>query len=344
MDSLIVIRDQIDRLDREMVALLDHRTALAAKLAKVKKDEGYDVFDPDREKQVLSKVKRYAKEPVVQQHIEELYVAVMRLAKIKQIAETCDPSPFNHIGIIGRGMMGGSIHRALKQANPGVEVVFVDDVSEVPPSMDLLILAIPTLEVLKLTPTVAKSCSNITVIDIASTKQSVCELFEMCTSGTIEFVGTHPMAGSEKSGIKHSSGDLFIGCRWVITPHENNRPKTLALVEQLIQNLQADVIYLNAKSHDEKIGLVSHMARVVSSSLYAFVLEKNPMSLELAGPGFTSMTRLAKGNQELLDEMIHFNRENIVEHLGGMIDFLTKTMNKLAADEKDPVTFEERVS
>ncbi len=344
MDSLSRIREQIDRLDREMVALLDRRIVLAAKLAQVKKGEGHNLVDPNREKQVLNNVKRYAKEPVVQHDIEELYEKVMRMAKIKQMAVCNSPLPFNHIGIIGRGMMGGSIQKALKQADSNIEVFFVDDLSHEIPSMDLLILAIPTEEVLKLTPVIVKHCSNLTVMDIASTKQSIIKQFERCSNETIEFVGTHPMAGSEKSGIEHSTGGLFLGCRWVITPHENNHPKTLTLVEQLIQCLQADVVYLDVKSHDEKIGLVSHMVRVLSSSLYAFALERDPMSLELAGPGFHSMTRIAKGNDELLDEMIRFNRENIAQHLDGMIDHLIQVRNKLIVDAKPFIVLEERVS
>jgi prephenate dehydrogenase/chorismate mutase len=326
MDSLIVIRDQIDRMDRQIVELLDRRTALAARLSHLKLQEGQCIEDPNREKQVLEKVKRYSTDPVVKQHIGELYEQVMRIAKIKQQSVSCNTVPFEHIGIIGQGMMGGSIAKGLKRADPTVQITFIngeEELLDAMPSIDLLILAIPTSEVLKVTPLIVKVCHGVTVMDIASVKQDVVDLFEKHSQGSVEFVGTHPMAGSEKSGITHSRGDLFMGRRWVITPHQNNCPKTLILIEELIQCLHAEVVYMDARSHDEKIGLVSHMVRVLSSSLYAFTLENDPMSLEVAGPGFHSMTRLAQGNEELQNEMMTYNREYILKHLDAFVDHLT---------------------
>lgn len=344
MDSLTTIRDEIDRLDREMVALLDQRTVLAAKIAELKQEGGKKIVDPVREKQVKNTVKGYAVEPIVQDHIVDLYEQVMQIAKIKQQVVCSYSLPFNNIGIIGAGMMGGSIQKALTQADPKVTVTFIDKVDEISSKIDLLILAIPTSEVIKLTPLIQQQCKDIVVMDIASVKQDVVNQFIEYSNNRVEFVATHPMAGSEQSGIDHSSSGLFLGCRWIITPHQNNRPKTLCLVEELIQSLQADVVYLDAKSHDEKIGLVSHMIRVLSSSLYTFALEQDPMSIELAGPGFHSMTRLAKGNIELLDEMITWNKEQVAHHLDGLIGHLTNIRKKISDEQTSTNDVKERAS
>lgn len=345
MNELNEIRESIDRLDGELVALLDSRTKLAAKLAKIKADSGVSVTDPNRENEVISNAKKYAKEPIVEEHIEELYHTVMRMAKVKQLSIATSHLPFRKIGIIGHGMMGGSIYKSIREADGKAAISFIDDAGDIPSSIDLLILAIPTSEVLKISPGIAELSSELVVMDIASVKKEIVEQFRQLSNGSVEFVATHPMAGSEKMGFKHSKAGLFVGCRWIISRHENNHPKTLSRIEKLIQILQADVIYLDGKAHDEKIGLVSHMARVLSSSLYAYALETDPMSLELAGSGFHSMTRLAKGNRDLLDEMLHFNRDNVLQHLDGMINHLEGVRDKVLENPKLHINnFQERVS
>ena len=228
---------------------------------------------------------------------------------------------FRKIGIIGLGLMGGSI---LKGLEGKIEVVQgdLDRLDEI----DVLLLAVPISAILEIGEKISKLplARPLVVIDVGSVKGEIAHCFEKWTKGPLQFVATHPMAGKEQSGFEHSDPKLFQGATWVVTPHKKNSEATLLDVEAIIRLLGAHPIRMEAEIHDKRAALVSHVPYILSKALLHFVAEDDPQSIEMAGPGFKSMTRLGKDNPALHEEIGIYNRKNIKPTLKKLIAFLEK--------------------
>lgn len=221
------------------------------------------------------------------------------------------------IGIIGSGLMGGSIFQGIEGS-----ILFGDDWKRRIEEVDFLILAVPIPAILE----IAEEISHLPVkkplivLDIGSVKGPIAKKFEEKTKGSLEFVASHPMAGREKNGYEHSDPALFEGAVWVITPHEKNSEAALQKVEGVIHQLKSIPIRMEAEEHDRRAAMISQLPYLISKTLRDFV---DPESLAMAGPGFKSMVRLANDNPEMRKEIYRYNRKNIDRCLKGYIDSLT---------------------
>jgi prephenate dehydrogenase len=126
------------------------------------------------------------------------------------------------------------------------------------------------------------------------------------------------MAGTEKSGFDASEPDLFKGAPWIVVPHKKNK----ADLDAWIRLFGAKPILMNAADHDRKTALISHLPALISKALLDFVQKMDPECLQIAGPGFRSMTRLAKGNPELMKEISSFNKKNLETFWKEWIQFI----------------------
>lgn len=227
---------------------------------------------------------------------------------------------FQKVGIIGLGLIGGSIAKALKgkgtyvatvkskspdvaEARKIIDRVF-PNLNALAQEVDLLIIATPLSSVIPIAREIS-SDHPLLVIDVGSVKGEIVKEFARLTKGHVEFLSTHPMAGTEKSGFDAADAELFVGAPWIIVPHAKNKAK----IQKWIRMLGAKPIVMNAKEHDRKAALISHLPHLISKILWDFVQEKDPESIQIAGPGFRSMTRLA--HSKLLPEMLSFNGANI---------------------------------
>lgn len=229
---------------------------------------------------------------------------------------------FQKVGIIGLGLIGGSIAKVLKEKGYYVATVkskspdiakakkMIDRVfptlDELAAEVDLLILATPLSAILPIAREI-KADHPLLVIDVGSVKGAIVKEFAKLTKGPVEFLSTHPMAGTEKSGFNASDPNLFKDAPWIIVPHKKNKAK----LEGWIRLFGAKPIVMSADEHDRKAALISHLPALISKALLDFVEKKDPDSIKIAGPGFRSMTRLAKGNPELMEEIYQFNKKNI---------------------------------
>lgn len=186
--------------------------------------------------------------------------------------------------------------------------------------VDLLIIASPLSTIIPIAKKI-KTDHPLLVIDVGSVKGSIVKEFEKLTKDSIEFLSTHPMAGTEKTGFDASSPDLFQDAPWIITPHKKNKAK----IETFIRELGAKPIRMSAKEHDEKAALISHLPIILSKALWDFVQKKDPKSIQIAGPSFKSMTRPAHGNEKLHNDILKFNKTQINSLLNQFIKKLTKT-------------------
>lgn len=232
------------------------------------------------------------------------------------------------IGIIGLGLMGGSIYKKLKVCSKEVVGVGSDWVGQID-AFDLLILAVPIPAILEIGEKLASLPLKkpLLVLDIGSVKEPIAKKFEAWSNGQVEFLATHPMAGKEKSGFEHSDPTLFEGAAWVITPHAKNREASLQKAEELIHLLGANSIRMDAEQHDRQAALISHMPYLLSKALLDFVAKEDPSSLAMAGPGFKSMVRLADDNSEMHKEIARYNEANISDFLRKYIGSLLKNLD-----------------
>ncbi len=218
------------------------------------------------------------------------------------------------VGIVGLGLIGGSIFKGLK--SKGYDVVGVSKSQagkvegvtsdySVLSDRDLVFVALNMHNAVEELRLVEKYVSDSTIVsDVSSLKSFVSK-----ESFKFNFIPTHPMAGTEFSGYENSFGDLFQGAKWVIVTE--NVPISL---KQVIEDLGAEIVVSDAKEHDEAVALISHMPMVLAQALFS-TIKDNELAQKLASSGFRDMTRLALSNEEMAVDMVNMNSENIQKAL-----------------------------
>ena len=217
------------------------------------------------------------------------------------------------IGVIGLGLIGGSIFKDLKRLNYEVigisqsqsgehiyknyedlktcEIVFVCS------AMNKTIEILDKLEGI-LTP-------ETIVTDVCSLKTFVCK-----EQRPYVFIPSHPMAGTEHKGFENSFEGLFKGATWVLTPFKNTPEEKIKKLVGIIENLGANPLFTTPSKHDEAAAMISHMPMLIAQALF-HAAKDNELALDMAAGGFRDMTRLALSNEEMAADMINMNHENI---------------------------------
>ncbi len=249
------------------------------------------------------------------------------------------------ISIIGIGLIGGSMSLALKEkgfadrvigidANPvhckkALELGLVDEIKELKEAVlasDLVILATPINAAEALLPVVLDLCDKQVVMDVGSTKKTICESVANHTHRG-RFVATHPMWGTEYSGPEAAVKGAFEDKAAVICSKEDSDADAVALVEQVYDLLGMHLVYMNAEAHDVHVAYVSHISHITSFALANTVLEKEREEdaiFELASGGFESTVRLAKSNPAMWVPIFMQNRDNVLDVLNEHIAQLRK--------------------
>jgi len=170
------------------------------------------------------------------------------------------------------------------------------------------------------------------VTDVASVK--VQPLADVLASGAdaSRYVGSHPMAGREKSGPVAARGELFQARPWIICEHDSVRPECVRLVRSVAVELGAIVTSLGVEEHDQTVALISHVPQAMSS-LLASRLQDTPLyALSLAGQGLRDTVRIAASDPTLWVQIFAANADPIVKTLYGVRDDL----NRLIATLENP--------
>ena len=241
--------------------------------------------------------------------------------------------PDTRIAVIGLGLMGGSMARALDVR--GVHVLGYDrngthldaalregvvhDALDASLSglrtAEVVIIALPVDATIGLLPRLP-SCLDAArlVMDLASTKRSIVAAAEAAGLGP-RFVGAHPLTGSHRSGWGASRASLFEDARVFLCPAPGSSSATLQLAESLWRELRAGVEVLGAATHDEQMAWRSHLPHLLSSAL-AVTLREAGVRRSALGPGGRDMTRLAGGSTTMWSPIVDDNAAAIAEALG----------------------------
>ncbi len=237
------------------------------------------------------------------------------------------------VGIVGLGLIGGSIEKCLKTKPEKYELFVVSNSQDQGflsngerrtladlANVDILFLCSAQSQIPKQLREIAalmskagiegatKPFANTIITDVGSTKEAISNL--ATELGLVNFVGGHPMAGTEHQGYEASFAELFQGCNWVLSYSD----ETTEILEQVIKvDLGAtNLLVLDPQTHDQCAAAISHLPLLLSLGLGEIVRDM-PLAKQMIGPGFTGMVRLAKGNEALGLEIISANRRNIKE-------------------------------
>ena len=239
---------------------------------------------------------------------------------------------FDRAVIVGVGLLGGSIGMALRARKIARKVVgfsprgnslaaaitlgaidqYSNSLADACQGADLAIVCTPVQSIAEF----ANQCFSLMpggglITDVGSTKQSIVEAVAL-SPASASFVGSHPLAGSEKSGVDHARADLLNGKLVVITP-DRLRPSPLVLVaEQLWQALGARTLQLSPAEHDFALARTSHLPHILASALAA----ATPANLlPLAASGWRDTTRVASGGADLWRQILEENRHSVIQVL-----------------------------
>ncbi len=218
------------------------------------------------------------------------------------------------IGVIGLGLIGGSIFKSLQNKYSVVGIsrtVNEPNVSNDYNSLkncELVFVCTPmniTLEVLDKLEGVLQPTTIVT--DVCSLKSFVSK-----KTYSYKFIPSHPMAGTEHSGWESSFAELFKGAKWAITPINENFVQERETLEAVIKTMGADVIITTPEEHDKAVALISHLPMLVAQALCKNIINEK-LAQELASSGFRDTTRLALSNLEMANDMIELNHDNILK-------------------------------
>jgi prephenate dehydrogenase len=255
-------------------------------------------------------------------------------------------SPFRNISIVGVGLIGGSFGLALKRRFRNVTVTGLDtpsvlrnarqrgaiDIAEqnlrtAVSSADIVLLACPTKTILRLLPHVARYTSpNTIVTDVGSVKSSIVRRGEkLFPAGN--FIGGHPMAGVELSGIDAAHPLLLENAVYVLTPAANTTKPLLRRLARFLHALGTRVAIMDAETHDDVAAAVSHLPQLAAVALMNVVGGKHRSArqrLELAAGGFRDMTRIASSRFEMWNDILKLNSRQIDEAVEMLITELQR--------------------
>lgn len=346
MEKLNALRQKLDGIDAEIVELLNQRIEVANDIALWKEANSQPLTDPERENVVITQAQRAARNPILREYMRSIFQDIMEVSKASRCFNEKTKLPFTKIGIIGLGLMGGSIVKALKAKNElltiytlagesvdvqqAIDSHLIDktfsSLEDLAGACELLILALPASSTLDYANKIAQLApclkNPLVVMDIASVKEKNSFLFETLSHDKIEFVATHPMSGREKSGFANSLATLFIHRPWIITPHQKNSGANIKKVSEVVSYLGAYPVQMDASTHDRQVALISHLPSFLSWWILDFVKNNSPESLAIAGPGFQSMIRLA-GHDNLRSEVAQYNQKNIHRYVTEWILYLS---------------------
>lgn len=260
---------------------------------------------------------------------------------------------FRKITIVGVGLLGGSIGLAVRKFRVAEEIAgyarrqktiaecekfgatdyATTDLAAAVSNSDLVILSTPLAQMRPLTEQFLPALKRgATVTDVGSVKADVVrELESLIAKAGAHFVGSHPMAGGEKTGVAAARADLFENAVSVLTPTRKSNSGAVRKLERFWKSLGARVLKLPPEQHDLFVSRTSHLPHVAAAALANLVLDpKQPKGQsQLCANGFRDTTRIASGSPEMWRDIALSNRKHLAASLSAFISELQRFQNIL---------------
>jgi prephenate dehydrogenase len=263
---------------------------------------------------------------------------------------------FEKIALLGVGLIGASVARAAKKKGLCGEVVgygrsrgnlmrakekgildaFEETAAAACEGADLIVLSAPVGAFYGLVESAAASFrTGAVVTDTGSVKGELVYEMERLMPAGVSFIGGHPIAGSDRSGIDASSDDLFVSAKCIVTPTERSDKSALEKVMALWRAFGPEVVTMDPHRHDRIYASVSHLPHLIAYTLVNTAAELEPSSLAFSGRGFLDTTRIAASSHELWRDICLMNRENMLEAIRLFRRNLDELSGYLAASDAD---------
>jgi len=239
------------------------------------------------------------------------------------------------LAIVGLGLLGGSVAKAARADSLAREIVGIGrnpttlapalaegavdrvttELREGLSGADMIVLATPVATLERLMPAVWQAAPPETLItDVGSTKAAIVRVAEaLSAKRPQDFVGSHPMAGSNLSGFAVSRADLFRSATIIVTPTEATVPDAAKRVTQFWEAAGGRVVTMDPASHDRAVAAISHLPHLVADALVAAVARMDPQFFDVAARGFKDTTRIAASSPTVWREIFEENRDALAE-------------------------------
>lgn len=179
--------------------------------------------------------------------------------------------------------------------------------------------------------------------DVTGVKRGVVEKAQALLSPRVEFIGAHPMAGREVSGVENARADLFRGANYIVTPTAANTEEAIACCETLGRTLGArNISRLTPKEHDEMIGFLSQLTHCIAVAL--MTCKESRHLVDYTGDSFRDLTRIAKINENMWTELFLWNREELLSQMDLFIAHFAKLRDALAQGDEETMKSMMRLS
>jgi prephenate dehydrogenase len=257
------------------------------------------------------------------------------------------------LAIVGPGLLGGSIALSARrtggfhigiwarraEAVAEIEALGIadhasSDLNAIVKDADLIVLCIPIGAMAVIAQQIAGVISpGAIVTDVGSVKACVVAELEPIFRERGRFVGSHPMAGSEQTGVRAARADLFDGAACMVTPGEFSDSRAVEEIRAFWQKLGCRVTELSPSAHDEIVAQISHFPHLLAAALVQSVADENPRAFDFSGPGFRDMTRVAGGPPAMWAEILRSNRRAVHQSAEAMIEKLRGIVTLLDREE-----------
>ncbi len=240
-----------------------------------------------------------------------------------------------NIGIVGLGLIGGSIGLKLQRLNHTIYGVTNNNLNKkkaidrklanfvscdfgILQECSLIILALPIKDLINPSKGLISAIPKEAIVtDVGSIKEPIINIWEKIHP---LFVGSHPMAGTEEKGVDSGFESLFDNAKWIITPTSKTNSNALKKLSKLINYMECEILIASPKEHDEAVSFISHLPIFVAASLIKTAYVEDNKSLldltqRLAATGFSDTTRVGGGNPNLGLDIAANNQENIINAL-----------------------------
>ncbi|MBN1869345.1 MAG: prephenate dehydrogenase [Candidatus Omnitrophica bacterium] len=262
------------------------------------------------------------------------------------------PYLFKRVTIIGVGLMGGSLGMAIKKHGLAHEVIGLShrqaaldeavkigaidtpclDVRKAVSNADLVILATPVESIIKLfstiNPYLKRGCL---ITDVGSAKARIVENGEKLLSVPSSFVGSHPMAGSEKKGVANAADNLFEGSVCIMTPTEKTNQVARQKIKLFWTKLGMGVKLLSPEEHDEILAYVSHLPHLLAYGLISGIPEN---FLEYASTGLKDTSRVAASSPKMWSDICIANSKNVLKALDQCVEYLAHFRKAIVSQDQ----------
>ena len=257
-----------------------------------------------------------------------------------------------NIGIIGLGLMGGSLAKAVKRYGISKKVYgftnseknkkeieelgLVDelvDLETLKKVSDVIILSIPVDAIISMFPNFLDINEKTTIIDMVSTKEYIVK--NIPPKIRKNFIAAHPMTGTEKNGPKAAIDNLYEGKTVVLCDLEDNANMHVNKAFKIFQEIGMRIVVMNSHEHDVNACYISHLPHLISFSLANTVMShQNPKEIiALAAGGFKDMSRIAKSSPRMWGDIFKQNRENMLESIKSFEDQMNEA-KKMIEEER----------